>query len=435
VSEGTTLRRPAGGIPVRAIRANVVAGPDAPTSVAASAETLAIGTAEGNDLRLSDPSVSRYHCELSLGGRGVEVRDLDSTNGTYVAGTRIYRALLTPGTELSLGDTRLRVLDGGESELPLHAEPVLAGLVGGSHAMRRLMAKIERAAQTDVGVLVTGESGTGKELVARALHELGPRRGGPLVTVDCGALAPTLVASELFGHERGAFTGAQSRRIGAFEQANGGTLFLDEVGELPAQLQATLLGVLERRRFRRLGGADEVSVDVRVVSATHRDLRADVNAERFRLDLYYRLAVVTLPVPPLRDRIDDVPALARRFAREAGADDRIDQLLSDRTLDLLTAHRWPGNVRELRNWVEAAVALDEVPDLDGTIAERGGVDPIDAVLDLAYKDARGRLVHAFEERYLARLLERAGGNVSEAARLARMDRSHLNDLLRRHGLR
>ena len=420
---------------MRAIRASVVAGPDAPASVTVSAETLSIGTAEGNDLRLSDRSVSRYHCELSLSGRGVEVRDLDSTNGTYVAGTRLYRAVLTPGTELTLGDSRVRVLDGGESELPLHGESVLAGLFGSSHAMRRLMAKVERAARTDVGVLVTGESGTSKELVARALHELGPRSAGPLVTVDCGALAPTLVASELFGHERGAFTGAQSRRIGAFEQASGGTLFLDEVGELPAQLQATLLGVLERRRFRRLGGHDDVSVDVRVVSATHRDLRADVNAERFRLDLYYRLAVVTLSVPPLRDRLDDVPVLARRFAREAGADDRIDKLLSGRTLDLLTAHRWPGNVRELRNWVEAAVALDEVPDLDGAGAQRAGGDPIGAVLDFTYKDARGRLVHAFEERYLARLLERAGGNVSEAARLARMDRSHLNDLLRRHGLR
>jgi DNA-binding NtrC family response regulator len=300
--------------------------------------------------------------------------------------------------------------------------------------MRQLMARLEKVAKSDVGVLLTGESGTGKELAARALHDLGPRASGPFVTVDCGALSPTLVASELFGHERGAFTGADAQRIGAFEQADGGTLFLDEVGELPSMLQASLLGVLERRRFKRLGGTADVAVDVRVVSATHRDLREDVNQDRFRLDLFYRLSVVTLRMPPLRERADDIPLLVEHFLRDAGEDAPLDELLSDAALELLRRHRWPGNVRELRNWVDAAIAIGEPPELHGGELAAAG-DAIAAHLERPYAEARGALLHEFEARYLARLLERADGNVSKASRLAAMNRSHLNDLLRRHGLR
>jgi len=222
--------------------------------------------------------------------------------------------------------------------------------------------------------------------------------------------------------------------VGAFERANGGTLFLDEIGELPDALQPTLLGVLERRRFRRLGGKDEISVDVRVVSATHRDVRGDVNRGRFRLDLFYRLAVVTLEVPALRERLDDLPLLVRGFLAELGADDAARTLLSPPALEAMRRHHWPGNVRELRNFVEATVAMGEAPPLH-ELPRDDGADPFAAVLDLPWKDARATIADALERRYLAHLLDRAKGNVSEAARLARMDRGHLTDLLRRHQLK
>jgi DNA-binding NtrC family response regulator len=304
--------------------------------------------------------------------------------------------------------------------------------------MRRLMAKIERAARSEAAVLLCGESGTGKELIARALHDLSPRKTGPFITVDCGSLPPTLVASELFGHEKGAFTGADRAREGAFERAHGGTIFLDEIGELPASLQTTLLGVLERRQFKRVGGYKDIDVDIRIVSATNRDLRSDVNRETFRLDLYYRLAVVSLRVPPLRERADDIVLLVEHFLRELGHDERVEELFSPRVLESLRAHHWPGNVRELRNLVEATVAMGEEPVLDEPAAvprPSGQSDLIEPLLELRFKDARRRLLDEFERRYAQRLVERAGGNVSKAARTGRMDRTYLIDLLHRHGLK
>jgi DNA-binding NtrC family response regulator len=227
--------------------------------------------------------------------------------------------------------------------------------------MRKLVAEVESVAQSEVSVLLVGESGTGKELVARALHDLGPRRNGPFVTVDGAALVPTLFASELFGHERGAFTGADRRHAGAFERARGGTLFLDEIGELPSIVQGGLLGALERRVFRPVGSPTEIGVDVRVVAATHRDLRSAVNTGAFRLDLYYRLAVMTLDLPPLRARAGDVPMLVEHFVREAGYDGPIEQLFPAEVLAELAAHAWPGNVRELRNFVERTLIVGTAP--------------------------------------------------------------------------
>jgi DNA-binding NtrC family response regulator len=428
-----TERRTSRGLGITRVTASVLAGADLGAH-AHGEERLTIGSASGNDLVLADRAVSRYHLELRRVAQGIEVVDLESTNGTMVGDLRLSRGVVPPGTTLLLGDTRVVVSDGEALELPLAAGESLAGLRGGSDVMRRLFAKIERAAASDVAVLLVGESGSGKERVARALHELGPRAVRPFVTVDCGALAPTLVASELFGHEAGAFTGATHRHVGAFERANGGTLFLDEIGELPDALQPTLLGVLERRRFRRLGGKDEISVDVRVVSATHRDVRGDVNRGRFRLDLFYRLAVVTLEVPALRERLDDLPLLVRGFLAELGADDAARTLLSPPALEAMHRHHWPGNVRELRNFVEATVAMGEAPPLH-ELPRDDGADPFAAVLDLPWKDARATIADALERRYLAHLLDRAKGNVSEAARLARMDRGHLTDLLRRHQLK
>jgi DNA-binding NtrC family response regulator len=303
--------------------------------------------------------------------------------------------------------------------------------------MRRLMSQVRKVAPSNVSVLSVGESGTGKELIARALHDLGPRAGKPFVTVDCGAITPTLVQSELFGHEAGAFTSALKSKAGAFETASGGTLFLDEVGELPAELQPMLLGALERRRFCRVGSQKEVSVDVRVVAATNRDLRSEVNTGSFRLDLYHRLAVVSLEVPPLRKRAKDIPMLVEHFAREEGLVGLPNRVFSESTLEHLASHRWPGNVRELKNYVQATLAMGEPMELrpddpGGFEGLRSAMEPL---LDERYGEARRLLLAEFEPRYLERLLEKTGGNVAQAARESGVARSHLNELLRRHKLR
>jgi DNA-binding NtrC family response regulator len=434
VSESRTLPYGSAGIPIRTLAVEVVEGPDAGVSRMAESDSLSVGTAEGNDLVVADPTVSRYHLELERRPGGIQVVDAGSSNGTFIGSVRVERALVPPGTTLRLGKTALRVGDGQNVTVAVHRSEALAGLRGRTPVMRRLLHSIERAAQSDAAVLLVGESGTGKEVIARALHDVGARARGPFVTVDCGALAPTLVASELFGHERGAFTGADRQHVGAFERAGGGTLFLDEIGELQPALQANLLGVLERRRFRRLGGKQEISVDVRVVSATHRDLRAEVNAGTFRLDLYYRLAVVVMKIPPLRERADDVPLLVEHFLRECGHDRPVEELISPAAMKSLMSHHWPGNVRELRNLIEATVAMGETPALEGGGGGGAGAPAGDVSL-LPYKEARAQVLADFEARYLRALLERARNNVSQAAREARMDRSHLIDLLTRHGLK
>jgi DNA-binding NtrC family response regulator len=416
-------------VPVRSLVVEVIGGPDAGLRV--TGVDVTIGTAEGSTLRLTDPAVSRYHAELRPVTGGVAVADHGSTNGTFANGVRIDRGVVPIGAQLRIGDSVLRIGDGSPIEVEHHGGDALGGVIGRSPPMRRLMAQVAKAARSDVSALVTGESGTGKELIARALHDLGPRRAGPFVTVDCGSLPPTLIGSELFGHERGAFTGADRAHVGAFEAAHGGTVFLDEIGELQPAVQATLLGVLERRRLRRLGGRTEIAIDVRVVSATHRDLRAEVNRGGFRLDLFYRLAVVTLAVPALRERADDIPLLVEHFLRDAGFDGPVAALISPPAMDALSRLHYAGNVRELRNLVEAAVAMGEAPALSES--PPGGAAPSDAAfaadLALPYKEARAHLLEQFEARYVQSLLERAGGNVSAAARLGRLTRSHLNELL------
>ena len=435
MSEPTvTTPDPRRGLPIRTLCVQVLEGPDAGLVHRAREDKLAIGTADGNDLVLADDSVSRYHVELSRGRTGVRIADCGSTNGTLIQGIHVVIGEAPAGTVLQLGRTRLKVTDGDEVTVDVSDRDVLGGLRGRSPAMRRLMSSIERAARSEVSVLLIGESGTGKEVVARALHDLGSRAGQPFVAVDCGALAPSLVASELFGHERGAFTGADQQHVGAFERAGGGTLFLDEIGELPLALQANLLGALERRRIRRLGGRDDLPIDVRVVSATNRDVRGDVNSGAFRLDLYYRLAVVTLQLPPLRDRSEDIELLVEHFLREYGHEGAIEELISPATMRSLATHHWPGNVRELRNLIEATLAMGEAPAFEA--APPGDPsDPIAALLAMPYRTAREQLLQQFEARYLPALLARADGNVSRAARTAQMNRSHLLEMLQRHHLK
>lgn len=432
-SPGQTIRQGRTGIPLRGLRLDVVEGPDAKNAFVATSDRVTIGTAPGNDLLLTDTTVSRYHLEVVRRGDRFQVIDHGSTNGTFVAGVRLERGAITAGTILELGRSRVRVGEGELVQLELHGASSLGGLRGDAPVMRRLMAQIDRVAKSETSVLLVGESGTGKELIARALHDRSSRATKPFVTVDGGALTPSLVLSELFGHEKGAFTGADRRHPGAFERGHGGTVFLDEIGELAPSLQTTLLGALERRRFTRVGGTEEVSVDVRVVAATNRDLRAEVNRGAFRLDLYYRLAVATLAVPALRERTEDIPVLVRHFLAEAGHDGTPESVVPPETMEALVTHHWPGNVRELRNFVEATLALGEAPPLAGGPGSPASPDS-NAVLALPYSEARRSVLDDFEGRFLRGLLARTNGNVSQAAREARMNRSHLIDLLKRHGI-
>lgn len=426
-------------LPVQSLEVVILDGAQAGTRAQADEEGLSIGSAEGNDLVLEDETVSRYHVELTRRPEGILIADTGSTNGVFIGTMRVERAVVQPRTELRIGRTTVRIDDGSRINVELNPNNELGSLKGHTPMMRRLFAQVRKAAQSDVPVLLIGESGTGKELFARAVHDLGQRASGPFVIVDCASLTPTLVASELFGHEKGSFTGADRQHVGAFEQAHGGTVFLDEIGELPEELQPKLLGVLERRRFRRLGGKSEIDVDVRVITATNRALKAEVNEGRFRLDLYYRIAVVRLAVPALRDRPEDIPILAAHFLAQMGETSDIGELFEPAQMAALSRHHWPGNVRELRNFVEAAVAMGEAPELDQGLSlgdtASGSAIPIGALLNLPYKDARATLLEQFEASYLPHIVEKAGGNVSQAARDSGMDRSHLWDLLRRHSIR
>jgi DNA-binding NtrC family response regulator len=284
--------------------------------------------------------------------------------------------------------------------------------------MRAVFALFERAAQSKATLLVEGETGTGKEAAAESVHRASERRDGPFVVVDCGALPPHLLESELFGHEKGAFTGAQSRRLGAFETANGGTLFLDEIGELALDLQPKLLRVLERQEVKRVGSDRFVKVDVRVIAATHRNLRSDVNNRRFRSDLFYRLAVLVVTLPPLRERVEDLPSLIEDLLGQLGAAAEAERLRTPAFMAELAAHRWPGNVRELRNYLERSLAL-------------GGSDDAPAPAARSYKQAKEQ----WERAYVAELLRAADGNVTAAARDAGLDRAAFYRLLWRHGMR
>ncbi|MDX2090813.1 MAG: sigma 54-interacting transcriptional regulator [Kofleriaceae bacterium] len=415
---------------VRGFRIDVIEGaPNA--TLRSTGARCAIGSHPRNELVVDDATVSRFHCELSTNAGSIRVRDLGSRNGTILDGVRVIEADVRDGSIVRLGRAALRITFVENQHVSLSSRTELGGLVGVSPALRATFAVLERAAATDATVLLEGETGTGKGAMAEALHVEGARRDKPFVIVDCGALSPTLLESELFGHEKGAFTGAEARRIGAFEEADGGTLFLDEIGELPSDLQPKLLRVLENREVRRIGQNTGRKVDFRLIAASNRDLRAEVNAGRFRSDLYYRLAVVTVSVPPLRQRREDIPAIARAILTSLRASpDALAELTSAAALERLSASAWPGNVRELRNYLERSLVLGVLaPAGESTAIPLTTIDP-----SAPYAEARRVALDAFERDYVAAVLRTHDGNVAAAAKSAGIARYSFYRLLRRHGL-
>jgi DNA-binding NtrC family response regulator len=430
----------------------VVAGPDSGRELPLDG-TVEVGCDPGCGLAMTDPSVSRRHLTVLCRGGRVRVVDRGSRNGTFVGETRVVEAEVPLGAVVRIGNSALAVHPRWHvREVPPSPARRFGSLIGESLAMREAFAVLERVAGLDITVLVDGESGTGKELAARSLHDASGRRDRPFVAFDCGAIPSELAESELFGHRRGAFTGAVEHRAGAFQRADGGTICLDEIGEMPLELQPKLLRVLETGEVRAVGADDMHKVDVRVIASTNRDLHAEAERGRFRRDLLYRLEVVRVRLPPLRQRPEDIPALVRHLlagelgsgssdvAHGAGAGSDIE----GDNLQRLMAYSWPGNVRELRNVLARAVALARPPrrfsDLVFNLGPSAATAPSTlgpsfpgVAAPMEYKQAKAELLASFERAYVEALMARAGGSVTRAAALSGLSRKHLYDLMKRVG--
>ncbi|RMH39012.1 MAG: FHA domain-containing protein [Deltaproteobacteria bacterium] len=467
--ERATVRR------LRKAKLVVVAGPDQGLELEMSKARITGGRSVIADLVLQDKAVSGSHFEVIARDDGYRLRDLNSRNGTYVGDLKIREVYLRPGTTFRAGHTQIQFQTTQDVvEIELSQKDRFDQLIGSSAAMREIFATLEKVAPSDLTVMITGETGTGKEMVARAIHNASKRADKPFVVLDCGSIPKDLIESTLFGHEKGSFTGAVGQHRGCFEQANGGTIFLDEIGELDISLQPKLLRVLEQREIKRVGGDRTIKVDVRVIAATNRDLRAEVNANNFREDLYFRLSVVHIELPPLRERREDLPQLCQHFLREVASRRGVNLSFSQDAMAALVSHSWPGNVRELRNVVERAAALCDGPVISRAdlVFGRGGpsvvvshdlmragtraaqeaaaklaggplpppadgpasFDPALFKQDVGFKSAKQAVVDAFERAYLAALLERNAGNITRSAQEAGLTRYHLRELLKRHGL-
>jgi len=398
-------------------------------------ERVVVGTAPNADVVLTDRAVSRLHAELDPRDDGLWVRDLGSRNGTFLEGIRVVAANAPNGAKLQLGRTEISIRYADQPKVvELWPSSEFGGLIGASASMRELFAKLSRIAQSSASVLIEGETGTGKELAARAIHDASPRASGPFVVIDCAALPENLLEAELFGHAKGAFTGALNARAGAIEEADGGTVFLDEIGELPLGMQPKLLRVLESRTVRRIGETGHRAVDVRFISATHRDLRTLANSRAFREDLYFRVAVLPLTIPPLRERAGDIPLLVDHLLSKDEA-----RVISSDLLRDLVSRPWFGNVRELRNFLDRATTLGASEALALTATDAAKPDEQEWLpklprhwLELPLRDLRERVATLVDQEYLTRLLERCDQNVARAAAIAGVNRTYLYRLLGKH---
>ena len=442
---------------LRKARLKVTEGPDQGQTFILDKPKMFVGRAAVNHIQLQDQSVSSTHFELRAEEEGILLKDMGSTNGTHLGGCRVREVWLTPGATFRAGNTTFEVRAAKDSvEIPLSTEDHFAGVIGGSVAMREVFAVLEKVAPSDLSCLIEGETGTGKERVAHAIHQKSRRRTKPYVVLDCSSIPRDLMESYVFGHEKGAFTGAIGQRTGAFEQADGGTLFLDEIGELPLDLQPKLLRVLDNRQFKRVGGSKTIHVDCRVLAATNRDLRAMVNEGSFREDLYFRLSIVNLQLPSLSKRRADIPLLVNHFLQDLKATrhDLSEIRLAADAMDHLLRHDWPGNVRELKNVITRAASLSSSPlitrqDLHLHTSQNHpssllpppssppnphlvAMPPVD--LNVPFKDAKQEVIDLFESHYLHDLIHAHQGNISKASREAGLTRYHLRELLKRHNL-
>jgi DNA-binding NtrC family response regulator len=392
-------------------------------------EPRIVGRSEGCDLVLEDKQVSKMHMDLAATELGVRVRDLGSRNGTFVGDHRVAEIYLTTDTTLRAGRTLLAFAPTKPEKVKVSASENFGPLVGSTPQMRALFEKLRVVSKAELAVLILGETGTGKELVAHAIHAASKRASKPFVVVDCGAIPSSLAESILFGHERGAFTGAVSKRISPFVEAAGGTVFLDEIGELPLEMQPKLLRVLADQRIKSLGANEYQSINVRVLAATHRDIMREVNEGTFRGDLYFRVAQVKVDVPPLRERKDDITGLVARIMDDLGAS-AARRRVDDESLERLRRHDWPGNVRELKNLVALAIAYDEGGPIDiaaHLTASESAVRSAGPRTDRTLADVREEVTRA----YLSALHLETGGNLSEIARRAGVDRKTAREHVRR----
>jgi len=386
-----------------------------------------VGSSEQSQLRVMDRQVSRTHFELEPREDGLWVRDLGSLNGTFIDQIRVERARVPAGSAIRAGSLTFTLQRPEARKVDLWPTDRLGALVGRSTSMRALFMRLVEFAKASAPVLITGETGTGKELVARALHEYSPRRAGPFGVVDCGALPETLLQAELFGHVKGAFTGATANRDGAAAAAAGGTLFLDEIGELPPDMQPKLLRLIEEGTVRRVGESQYRTVDVRVVAATHRDLQARVADGSFREDLYYRLAVLPIELPPLRARLEDLDLLLAEILP--------GKPLDAATLSALKGYRWPGNVRELRTWAQRARLVgnkEALAMLRSGQQEHGGLPAVSTATP--FKQERERWLEHLEREYVTALMKKHDRNITQVADEAGLDRSYVHRLIKKHGL-
>jgi len=426
------LRRPSR---LRVLRDNGQGGAE---EIPLPAAGVVLGADATCDVVLQDAAVSRKHVSIVPCEAGFDVSDLGSRNGTWLDGAKISRATVPAGSTLRIGTSLVQMLPAEEPvDIPPSTNTSFGAMLGSSEAMRRVFSVLERASLSDAPVLLLGESGTGKELAARAVHDASNRRDAAFVVFDCGAASESLVESTLFGHKRGAFTGAHADHPGAFAVADGGTLFLDEIGDLPLAMQPKLLRMLERGEITPLGARKSETYDVRFVAATHRDLPAEVARGTFRADLYYRLAVVEVLLPPLRQRRSDIPEIVRAMLASHGA---LDAEVAGPSLDRLLAYAWPGNVRELRNVIARAAALSlpgaKFAEMPVVLRADANAEPEPlARADVPYHEAKDALLARFDREYCTDLLRRGGGNLSQAARIAGLERKYLYKVLERAGLR
>jgi DNA-binding NtrC family response regulator len=406
-------------------------------------DPIIVGRNSACKLVLDDGKVSAVHAELVATEQGVRVRDLGSRNGTFVGGVRVGEIFLAAPSKLRIGETEIVFEPVRPERIAVSTVPSFGPMVAVSPSMRAIFERLSKVSPTDLTLLITGETGTGKELVAQAMHLASPRAKKPFVVVDCGSIPPTLAEATLFGHERGAFTGAVDKRLSPFQEADGGTIFLDELGELPLDVQPKLLRALAERRIKAVGGSTYREVDVRVLAATRRDLVRAVNSGGFRSDLYFRIAQIKIELPALRQRLEDIPILVRRMLKDLG-DEAVYERVTNTTLERLMRHDWPGNVRELRNAVAVAHALaGEGEEIDiashlGALTESPGPflgsGAAGTFKGQKFQDAKRDVLTRFERDYFAALSDEAKGNVSEMARRAGMERAHVRAYLRRHAI-